>query len=107
MRVELHLPNPSNRIPAGMVGQVRLSVPHAAPAVVLPLAAVVQDSAASKVARVGADGQVRYAEVALGQNLGNEIEVLSGVAAGDTVVLALNALLVDGNPARVAASRSR
>jgi RND family efflux transporter MFP subunit len=101
MRVELRLPNPDNRIPAGMVGQVRLSVPRAAPAVVLPLAAVVQDGATPKVARVGADGQVHYAQVVLGRNLGNEIEVLSGVAAGDAVVMAPNALLADGTKVTV------
>ncbi|MCW4456177.1 efflux RND transporter periplasmic adaptor subunit [Flavobacterium sp. MXW15] len=101
MRVELRLPNPDNRIPAGMVGQVRLSVPRAAPAAVLPLAALVQDGATAKVAQVGEDGQLRYVEVVLGRNLGNEIEVLSGVAAGDAVVLAPNALLADGVRVRV------
>ncbi|MFT4246953.1 MAG: efflux RND transporter periplasmic adaptor subunit [Pseudomonas sp.] len=101
MRVELRLPNPGNRIPAGMVGQVRVSVPRAAPAVVLPLSAVVQDGAVAKVARVGGDGQVRYAQVVLGRNLGNEVEVLSGVAAGDAVVAAPNALLADGARVRI------
>lgn len=101
MRVELRLPNPDGRIPAGMVGQVSLSMPRAAPAVVLPLAAVVQDGASAKVARVDRDGQVRYAGVTLGRNLGNEIEVLSGVAAGDAVVMAPNALLADGTRVRV------
>lgn len=103
MRVELRLPNPDYRIPSGMVGQVRLSVPRAAPAVVLPLAAVVQDGAAAKVARVDEGGQLRYAEIALGRNLGNEIEVLSGVAAGDPVVLAPNALLKEGTRVRAQA----
>ncbi|MEQ4576588.1 MAG: efflux RND transporter periplasmic adaptor subunit, partial [Gammaproteobacteria bacterium] len=100
MRVELRLPNPDNRIPAGMVGQVRLSVPRTVPAVVLPLATVVQDGATAKVAKVGGDGQVRFAQVSLGRNLGNEIEVLSGVATGDSVVLAPNALLADGTRVR-------
>lgn len=102
MRVELRLPNPDNRLPAGMVGQVRLQVPRAAPAAVLPLAAVVQDGAAAKVAKVGQDERLRYVEVVLGRNLGLEIEVLSGVAAGDKVVLAPNALLAEGARVRVA-----
>lgn len=101
MRVELRLPNPGGRIPAGMVGQVRLSVPRAAPAAVLPLAAVVQDGAVTRVARVEEGGVLRYVEVTPGRQLGNEIEVLSGVAAGDEVVLAPNALLADGARVRV------
>jgi RND family efflux transporter MFP subunit len=103
MRVELRLPNPDDRLPAGMVGQVRLQVPRAAPAAVLPLAAVVQDGAAAKVAKVGKDDRLRYVDVVLGRNLGLEIEVLSGVAAGDQVVLAPNALLAEGARVRVAA----
>ncbi|MFC3657123.1 efflux RND transporter periplasmic adaptor subunit [Xanthomonas hyacinthi] len=103
MRVELRLPNSGNRLPAGMVGQVRLQVPRAAPAAVLPLATVVQDGAVAKVAKVGKDERLRYVEVVLGRNLGNEIEVLSGVAAGDMVVLAPNALLAEGARVRVAA----
>jgi RND family efflux transporter MFP subunit len=103
MRVELRLPNPDNRLPAGMVGQVRLQVPRTAPAAVLPLAAVVQDGAAAKVAKVDQDGRLHYVDVVLGRNLGLEIEVLAGVAAGEKVVLAPNALLAEGAHVRVAA----
>jgi hypothetical protein len=38
--------------------------------------------------------------VTLGRNLGNEIEVLSGIFSGDIVILAPNALLVAGNKVR-------
>jgi len=44
-----------------------------------------------------AGGKLAFRDVTLGRNLGNEIEVLSGVAANDTVVLAPNALLTDGS----------
>ncbi|MFC6838550.1 efflux RND transporter periplasmic adaptor subunit [Xanthomonas theicola] len=103
MRVELRLPNPGNRLPAGMVGQVRLQVPRAAPAALLPLATLVQDGAVAKVGKVGRDQRLRYVAVVLGRNLGNEIEVLAGVAAGDRVVLAPNALLAEGARVRAAA----
>ena len=42
MRTELRLPNPDGRIPAGMVGTVRLHLPRATPAVILPLSTVMQ-----------------------------------------------------------------
>lgn len=109
MRVELRLPNPEGRIPAGMVGQVRLSVPRAAPAVVLPISAVVQGADGAKVALVGKDSIVAYRPVRLGRNLGNEVEIVEGLAAGETVIVAPNALLAAGSRVRAkpsAASKS-
>lgn len=100
MRVELRLPNPERRIPAGMVGQVSLQVPRAAPAVVVPLSAISGPAGRSRVVSVGADSTLAFKPVRLGRDLGGEVEVLDGLAVGDRVVLAPNALLQDG--ARVA-----
>lgn len=95
MRTELRLPNPNGRIPAGMVGTVRLHLPRAVPATILPLSTVIQRASGAQVATLR-DSTLDYRDVTLGRNLGNEIEVLTGVAAGDVVVLAPNALLVPG-----------
>jgi len=100
MRVELRLPNPEGRIPAGMVGQVRLSVPRTAPAVILPISAVLQGADGARVALVK-DSVVDYRSVRVGRNLGNEVEVVEGLAAGETVVLSPNALLAAGSRVRV------
>lgn len=97
MRTELRLPNPDSRIPAGMVGTARLHLPRPAPAVVLPVSTVIQRASGTQVVTLKADSTLAYRDVTLGRNLGNEVEVLSGVTAGDTVVLAPNALLADGN----------
>lgn len=95
MRAELSLPNPDGRIPAGMAGTVTVRVPRAAPALVLPNAAVIWQSEGSRVAVVKAQ-RVEYRDVALGRNLGDRTEVLSGLTAGDSVVLSPNALLLPG-----------
>lgn len=106
MRVELRLPNPDERIPAGMVGTVRLQLGRPVPAVVVPVAAVVREgSGEPRIARIDAGEVLSYQPVTLGRNLGNDIEVLSGIVAGDTVVLAPNALLVDGSRVRVRGER--
>lgn len=96
MRVELRLPNPGNRIPAGMVGQVAMSVPRTAPAVIVPLSAIAGAAGQSRVARVGEGSVLEFRPVLLGRDLGGEVEVLDGLAAGDQVVLAPNALLQPG-----------
>ncbi|MFT3761879.1 MAG: efflux RND transporter periplasmic adaptor subunit [Pseudoxanthomonas sp.] len=100
MRVELRLPNPGERIPAGMIGEVRLQVPRPAPAVVVPISAVLQGADGARVARVAADATVEYVPVTVGRNLGDEIEVADGLKAGDAVVLAPNALLAAGAKVR-------
>jgi len=97
MRVELRLPNPGERIPAGMIGEVTLKVPRAASTVVVPVSAVVQGAEGARVARLGEDSVLDYAAVTLGRNLGGEVEIVSGLAPGDVVVLAPNALLAPGD----------
>ncbi|RPE79479.1 RND family efflux transporter MFP subunit [Vulcaniibacterium tengchongense] len=102
MRVELRLPNPEQAIPAGMVGEVALRLPQAATTLLLPVSAVLQDAGGARVARLGADATIGFRKVVLGRNLGDQVEVLDGLAAGDTVVLAPNALLREGSRVRVA-----
>lgn len=95
MRVEMRLPNPDRRIPAGMVGTVALRLPRSTPALLVPNAAVVREARGSRVAIVEA-GRFAYRDVIVGRNLGDRIEIRSGLAAGDTVVLSPNALLRPG-----------
>lgn len=102
MRTELRLPNPDNRIPAGMVGTVSLRLPRAAPAVVLPVSSVIQRAGGAQVATLKGD-RLDFRDVTLGRNLGNEIEVLGGLNANDTVVLAPNALLSPGSAVKARA----
>lgn len=104
MRVELRLPNPDNRIPAGMVGEVKLSVPRTAAAVIVPESAVITDADGTRVALLGPASKLDYRRVKVGRNLGGEIEILDGIAAGDQIVLAPNALLKAGT--RVAAKKN-
>lgn len=109
MRAELRLPNPDSRIPAGMVGTVRMHLARAAPVVILPISTVIQRATGAQVATLGRDSTLEYRDVIVGRNLGNEIEVLSGISSGDTVILAPNALLTAGDKVRAkpsAASKS-
>lgn len=99
MRVELRLPNPDDRLPAGMVGEARLRVPRAAKAAIVPVSAVVQGAGGAQVVRLGAGSRLDYRPVKIGRNLGEEIEILDGIAPGDVVVLAPNALLETGSRA--------
>jgi multidrug efflux pump subunit AcrA (membrane-fusion protein) len=101
MRVELSLPNPQGRIPAGMVGEVGLSLPRIAQAVLVPISAVVNDARGARVARVSDDAALDIRRVTVGRNLGSDIEILDGIEAGDQVVTSPNALIESGSKVSV------
>ena len=96
MRVELRLPNPGGRIPSGMLGEARLALPRARAAVVVPTSALQRTAQGEQVVVVGADSTLDYRSVTSGRNLGPEIEVVDGLAAGERVVASPNALLQPG-----------
>jgi multidrug efflux pump subunit AcrA (membrane-fusion protein) len=87
-----------------MIGQVKLSVPRIVAAVIVPESAVIDGAEGAQVALLDAASRVAYRRVELGRNLGGDIEILDGVAVGDQVVVAPNALLRAGM--RVAVRRS-
>ena len=96
MRAELRLPNPGERIPSGMLGTVTLRLPRAEPPVLIPTSAVTQSAGVARVA-ILQNSILEYRKVTLGRNLGDTIEVLSGLAIEDKVVLSPNALLDAGS----------
>lgn len=96
MRVELSLPNPGERIPAGMTGEVRMKIAVTGSSVRVPISAVVQGPKGARVATIGDDSTLVYREVKVGRNLGSEIEIVEGLAPGQRIVASPNALLEDG-----------
>lgn len=107
MRVELSLPNSEGRIPAGMVGEIGLSLPRVAQAVLVPISAVVNDARGARVARVSDDATLDVRRVVVGRNLGSDIEILDGISAGDQVVTSPNALVESGSKVSVTKAASK
>jgi RND family efflux transporter MFP subunit len=85
LRAEIEVPGDEAVLPGSFV-YVRLQVPRARPVPTIPASALVVRKEGTLVAKV-ADGAVTLVPVKLGRDLGKEIEVLEGVAAGDEVVL--------------------
>jgi RND family efflux transporter MFP subunit len=84
---EVQVPNPDNLLRPGMYLQVRFVFRRVAPSVRIPAAAVVVRDGPRKVAVLDAQNAVHYRDVQLGRDFGDEIEVLTGLNAGDTVVV--------------------
>jgi membrane fusion protein (multidrug efflux system) len=93
-RVRAVLPNPDLKLPAGMFMHVTV-VLEERPAVLIPEQAVLAEGDSTFVYAVQ-DGRAQRREVRLGQREAGTVEVLDGVAAGETVVRAGLQRLRDG-----------
>jgi RND family efflux transporter MFP subunit len=106
MLAEVDVPNTSGVLLPGMYAQVRLAVRSVTPGVLLPANALVVRSAGPQVALVR-DGRVHFVKVVLGRDLGTDVEVLTGLDDGATVVMNPSDEVTDGAPVRVAAARAK
>ena len=109
--VEISVPNPARRLRAGMVAEAAITTRESRPAVMVPSAAVLHDG--------GVDGstivyvldrdavRVHARRVTTGAARADSLEITSGVAAGDRVVVAGQQRLREGARVQtVGASRS-
>ncbi|HEU0078878.1 MAG TPA: efflux RND transporter periplasmic adaptor subunit, partial [Longimicrobiaceae bacterium] len=85
-RIRLALANPGLRLKPGMYARVELETATGREAVMIPRAAVHSTGTRSLVFVRRADGSLVHREVTPGRVSGDEVEVVSGLAAGETVV---------------------
>jgi len=71
----------------GMYAQVRFASIRSVPSLLIPGDALVSGSKGTRVAVVDPGSRIRFREIRVGIDYGGEIEVLSGVSAGDLVVM--------------------
>jgi membrane fusion protein, multidrug efflux system len=90
-----HVPNPGGQLKPGMFVRVNLVIETRENALLVPEQALVPAGAARYVYRV-VDGRVERTKVELGQRRTGEVEILEGVAPGDTVVVDGQLRLKDG-----------
>ena len=96
-QAEIDIANPGERILPGMFARVSLNLGDVENVVVPDRAVVKQSGSGNKYVYVyHNDGTVTYNKVELGRRLDTEYELLSGVASGDSVVIAGQNRLADG-----------
>ena len=94
--VEITVPNPDDRILPGMFGRVTLQF-GVKRHVVVPDKAVVKQPGSGSHYVYTFDGQnVKYNKVELGARLGDSYELVSGISAGQQVVVSGQSKLADG-----------
>ena len=88
MQVEIDVPNKDGRLDPGMYADVSLAIQSAGDALVVPVQAVDQTGVEPFVKVVDSNGVVQKRTVELGVTTATEAQILSGVNAGDKVIVA-------------------
>lgn len=99
------LPNPDGKLRAGQFARVRLTVDQRADAIVVPEQAIFPRGD-KQFAYVVVDGKAQLRELHIGQRHPGKVEVLSGLAAEDKLVVAGLQHLGDGAAVDATAARS-
>jgi RND family efflux transporter MFP subunit len=86
MLVILQTPNPGATLYPGMYAQVRFSGAQGRTSLRVPGDTIVLGKTGPRVATVDADHKVHFKSIMIGQDLGSEVVVTSGLAAGDLVI---------------------
>jgi membrane fusion protein, multidrug efflux system len=95
---ELTVENPNHALWPGTYVDVQLQVPSDPAVLTMPEEALIFRAAGTQVAIVDGENRVRLRNVTLGQNLGQTVQVTSGLAAGDRLVNNPPAALLEGQP---------
>jgi RND family efflux transporter MFP subunit len=101
LELEVRLPNPDNELRPGAYVQVALRRSAGAPLLV-PDNALLFRSEGPRVAVVGHDGKVQLRRIVIGRDLGQSLEIESGIDPTDKVVINPSDSVADGDLVHVA-----
>lgn len=104
MQVEIQVPNPTGALIAGSYVQVTLPIDVDTQALVVPTNVLLFRPEGTRVALVDPGGRVHLTAVKLGTDFGTSVEVLSGLNAGDRMVLNPADSLADGDVVTLSAA---
>lgn len=94
--VEVAIDNKSNKIAPGMYSRVTLNFGSKEQVVIPDIAVVKQAGSNDRYVFVAEGNKVRYSKVLLGQRMGEDVVILSGISPGEQVVTAGQSRLIDG-----------
>ena len=102
--VELHAANPDGELQPGAYARVDFALTGNPDVVRVPTSALLFRERGLEVAVIGPGDKIELKPVALGRNLGTEVEVLNGLTVSDRVVNSPPDSLAAGDQVRIAAS---
>jgi RND family efflux transporter MFP subunit len=102
MQVELHAANPDGALDADTYCQVHFHLAPLPNHFLLPVTAIVQSDRGTQVAVLGADSRAALKPIQIGRDLGDKVEVVSGLSPQDKVIDSPPETLETGNKVQLA-----
>jgi RND family efflux transporter MFP subunit len=93
--------NPGNQVKAGMYGTAIFNFPSQAPAIMIPRSAFIGSVSSNQVFVIKSDNTASLRKVVAGRVLGDKVEVLQGLEAGENVITSGQINLNEGSPVTV------
>ena len=87
MQVEIDVPNPTYRLQPGMYADVVLASDGKQDALIVPVNAIQREQNKVKVLVVDSQNRVQSRDVQLGVESNNNVEIVSGLSAGERVIV--------------------
>ena len=100
-RIQLALDNPDHKLMPGSYATVNLNLVRDKAPLYIPASALLFNSKGLRVATVGTDDKIKFKTVTIARDVGKDIELASGLAADDRVIVAPPDRMVDGDKVRV------
>jgi membrane fusion protein (multidrug efflux system) len=106
-RMQLGLDNSAGELMPGGYANVRLNLQNNSTPLSIPASALIFNQNGLRVATVGSDDKIRFKEVKIARDLGRTIELASGLASDDRVVVTPPDGIADGDQVRVAGATAK
>jgi membrane fusion protein (multidrug efflux system) len=106
LRTELQMPNANGELFPGMYAEVKFTLPQDPHTLIIPGSAVMIRAEGPKVLVVDANQIIRSRAVKLGRDLGETVEIVSGLAPNESMVANPTDALRDGTEVKVQAQAS-
>ena len=105
-RMQLALDNARGELMPGGYANVRMSLQRDAAPLHIPASALIFNQSGLRVATVGPDDKVLFKTVTIARDLGKDIELASGIAADDRIIVAPPDGIADGDQVRVSGAKA-
>ena len=101
MLTEVQVDNRDGSLLPGMYAQVKFTLPEQRTSLIIPTSSLVIDHSGMHVVTVAANRTVHFVPVAIGKDMGKEVEILSGLHGSEPLVSSPSDLLNEGEHVEV------
>lgn len=101
MLTEVQLDNRDGSLLPGMYAQVKLTLSNQRRSLIIPTSSLVIDHTGMHVITIQNNDKVHFVPVTLGQDMGTQVEILSGIHSADALVASPSDLLHEGQNVQI------